>query len=111
MVVALILLLLSSPLQAMERIPDDNDDSSPELVCIQLYDPVCGVDGHTYPNSCEAQRADVAVSHEGGCEQQAQFCSQQYLPVCGNDGKTYNNECHALRAKVVISHQGECNAR
>ncbi len=36
-------------------------------VCSQIYQPVCGVDNHTYPNACEAQAAGVDVSYQGVC--------------------------------------------
>ena len=36
--------------------------------CIMLYSPVCGVDGQTYGNSCEAECEDIAVAYEGECE-------------------------------------------
>ncbi|MEZ5593094.1 MAG: Kazal-type serine protease inhibitor [Gammaproteobacteria bacterium] len=32
-----------------------------------MGDPVCGSDGETYNNACEAEVAGVEVVHEGAC--------------------------------------------
>ena len=42
----------------------DRDFSEP-LTCIEIFQPVCGVDGNTYSNSCFA--GDVEIAHQGQC--------------------------------------------
>ena len=37
-------------------------------VCTEEYQPVCGCDGNTYGNLCEAQRKSISVASRGACK-------------------------------------------
>jgi hypothetical protein len=100
-------------------------------LCIQVFAPVCGVDGRTYPNACVARCAHVEVAHEGPCEEpscqtdedcpvgaiceggacERCVCPEVFAPVCGVDGRTYPNACVARCAHVAVAHEGPCEPR
>ncbi len=79
-----------------------------DCLCPTVALLVCGADGKTYGNACEAECAGVEVVAEGPCEDPC-ICPLNYDPVCGVDGKTYGNACEAECAGVEVVAEGECN--
>jgi len=82
----------------------------PEMACITLWDPVCGVDGKTYSNSCFAKLAGVEVDHEGVCKEKEVACAGEGEKVNRNPllGPTNQLCCPGLEEERVSKSYSVC---
>lgn len=60
------LLLVVCLTQACNKKKCDAKDPS-ACICMAVYQPVCGCNGITYSNACEADCAEVDIESQGPC--------------------------------------------
>ncbi len=91
--------------------------SASSCECTHELNPICGSDGRTYFNACQATCESVTVEHSGSCAPifvpnvKACTCPKMSypVPVCGADGKNYYDECYAKCAGTTVAYEGYCN--
>ena len=69
-------------------------------VCSKIFNPVCGCDGTTYDNTCNALAASVAINHAGSCEGET---------VCGGTaGTPCATGSYCSKAEGACDAEGVC---
>lgn len=91
----------------------------PDAACPENFAPVCGMNGQTYGNTCELQRAGVELLHVGECVLGENLeCGQNGPAACGSNGTMYcRDACPICDAWVmrctkvgVCVHDSDCPA-
>lgn len=90
--------LLVLGLLTMGCLQSGTPSPTPEA-CTQEFAPVCGVDGETYSNACFAEKAGVAVEHEGECKTPS--------PTPADSCRVYRND-HTRQVQCFGCAEGVC---
>jgi hypothetical protein len=107
----------------ISEIPEENDteeavtENESACVCDDTDSPVCGEDGNTYPNACEAACAGIQVAGQGSCIVNVTVEADECNDTDGEDiyekgtvtafGKTFTDVCEGLDVKEYSCEGGE----
>ncbi|KAI8476159.1 MAG: hypothetical protein J3K34DRAFT_286570 [Monoraphidium minutum] len=85
----------------------------PTCRCSREFEPLCGLDGKTYANTCLAKCAGAAQAYPGACIDACKACPSALQPYCGVSktfgARSYANCCFAkcsgldARSDVIFS--------
>lgn len=81
-----------------------NKINKDDVACIQVVNPVCGVDGTTYNSSCEASKQGVTIDYNGKCGE----CVKENLKILSNKQKCCTGLTFCATSATGTSNTGTC---